>query len=89
MKPINRRRQIEGQFLRHLVSNLKAAGCEVTPALRAKLKESMRSAAMVGACEERNRTLEFLTVNMYTTTPRDAYNFVINRGVLDVLGYKE
>ncbi len=80
------RQQIEGQFLRRLIKNLRANGCEVTPAIKELLKGEMRSAATVGACEERQRTLEVLSLrpNIWSV---DLRSIITSRGVLEVLGY--
>ena len=84
----NRKQQIERAFLGRVVKTLRLDGCQVTPALRTQLKDALRSAAMVGACEERTRMLEFLRVAPVTwISSAEITRFIVSRGVLEVLGY--
>ena len=87
MNAINRKQQIERDFLRRVVKALRGNGCQVTPTLRASLKSALRSAAMVGACEERHRTLRFLDRVSSTFGSIEIRQFIVSRGVLEVLGY--
>src|SRR3990167_1858399 len=87
--PINRKKQIEEQLLRRLVRQLKVNNVNVTASVRGLLKDELKIAAMIGATEERNRTIEFLLANPASATPKDTYRFIIHRAVLDVLGYTE
>jgi hypothetical protein len=66
---------------------MRAQGLEVTPSLKWRLKDALRGAAMLGACEERTRTLEFLREEGLKVTSANAQRFIVSRGVLEVLGY--
>lgn len=77
-----RKEQIEKGFLPQLMRDLKAAGCPLNAKGRALVKKELRDAAMVGACEERYRTLRFLQHDQ--TTAR----VITNTSVLSVLGYE-
>lgn len=49
------------------------------------LRDALKGAAMVGACEERDRTLGFLRGKPELNW---LYQMICDKGVLDVLGYK-
>lgn len=81
-----RKRQIETDILKRLIRELRKIDVgAVTPAMRKPLKEALKTAAMVGGCEERDRTLKFLE----TFHPHAIGEFIVKRSVLDVLGYKD
>ena len=84
---MNRRQQIEGKFLRRLVKAASDYGATITPTLRQEMKSALRSAAMVGACEERQRTLDYLRSRPGSQLLDAAQQFIVRRGVLEVLGY--
>jgi hypothetical protein len=83
-----RKEQIEKDFLKRLMRQLKAAGCPVTRKGRALIKEELRASALVGACEERQRTLNLLKLEDASQTAREVEKEVIKRGVNEVLGYE-
>ncbi len=51
---------------------------------RMKLRDALKSAAFVGACEERDRTLAFIRDKPEL---KWLYQQICNKGVLEVLGY--
>jgi hypothetical protein len=75
-----RREQIETEFL---------ATCLKTPT-RKVIKAELKGAAMVGACEERDRVLTIIRGSWCLTdaAKRDLIDAIISKGVLDVLGYE-
>lgn len=77
-----RKEQIEQDFLRRLVRDLKAAGCPLNAKGRALVKEELKGAAMVGAAEERSRTLRLLSHDQQTARA------IVVESVLAVLGYE-
>jgi hypothetical protein len=83
----NRKEQIEKDFLRKLERDLKAAGCPINKEARMLIAERLRRAAMVGASEERSRTLKILGRGYGDTAP--IVREITSRVVLDVLGYDE
>lgn len=82
----SRREQIEKDFLRDLMRDLRVAGVNVTRQSRERIKDALRDAAMVGACEERHRTLKYLQSKH---ADPDIGRAIMSRGVLSVLGYEE
>jgi hypothetical protein len=84
----SRKEQIEKDFLKRLMRQLKAAGCPVSRKGRALIQEELRAAALVGACEERQRTLGLLKFKDGSPTAREIEKEIIKRGVNDVLGYE-
>jgi len=89
MKASNRKKQIERQFLRRILKALRAEGHSPTPMLKLLLKSELCNAAMVGACEERNRILDYLRAGSAPRyiSPNEVDRFIVSRGVLEVLGY--
>jgi hypothetical protein len=85
----SRKEQIEKDFLARLVRSLKAADIPINAKGRALIKETLKSSAMVGACEERSRTLELLRLEDGSSTAREIEQEICKRGVLDVLGYED
>lgn len=85
MKRINRKEQIEGHFIPALLGSLKEAGCPVNEQGVEFIKLRMRHAAMVGACEERSRTLEILR----QTGHNYLADSITEESVLIVIGYNE
>jgi len=82
----NRKKQIEKDFLPKLMRDLKVAGCSVNRKGRALIKKELRDAAMVGACEERSRTLRMLGEN---PDHKELARAITKQGVLAVLGYED
>jgi len=76
----SRKEQIEKGFLRHIVKALKADGITLTRHARKVIAEELRSAAMVGAVEERERTLQMVDGQLYEK--------ICAKPVLKVLGYE-
>jgi len=85
---VTRKEQIEKDFLKRLMRQLKTAGCPVSRKGRALIQEELRAAALVGACEERQRTLTLLKLKDGSHTARELEKEIIKRGVNDVLGYE-
>ncbi len=52
------------------------------------LADALRDAAMVGACEDRARTLELIRRNVDASTCRKLVKEICNTSVLEVLGYE-
>jgi len=77
----SRKAQIESDFLSRIIETLKADNCPVSRKARRVIKEELRSAAMVGAAEERHRTLK-LAGN--SPIARE----IVSQSVLSVLGYE-
>lgn len=79
-----RKEQIEQDFLRRLRRQLKKAGIDLDEQSTEHVREALKSSALVGACEERSRTLSMLG-------PDEAHlrAAIIKQGVLDVLGYTD
>lgn len=76
----SRKAQIDA-FKRELVRGLPT----LTPGQHAALRFTLRDAAMVGAAEERHRTLEILK---NATNLRDAAEKIMASSELQVLGYE-
>lgn len=56
----SRKEQIEKEFVRDLVDRLERDGIVIRTRQRSALKKTLKDAAMVGACEERYRTLKLI-----------------------------
>lgn len=82
-----RKEQIEKDFLRTLMRDLRKLGVEPTLEGRALIREELRGAALVAAAEERQRTLAYLS-KYPAALPEDISDFIVSKGVLEVLGYK-
>lgn len=80
----SRKDQIEKDFLRRLVQDLKRLGCPVTRRGRELIKTELRDAAMVGAAEERSRDLRLIRQRGLF-----AADEIVKQPVLAVLGYEE
>lgn len=81
----SRKAQIESEFLRDLISNLKKVGIVVNPGKgRTLIKETLRDAAMVGACEARHQALTLMRRN-----PVTAEAAITAVPILTLLGYEE
>ena len=78
----SRKEQIEKVFLPMLIRALQNEGVVVQGRGRNLLREALRDAAMVGAYEERGRTLGL------TELPDRVYGQIISASVLRVLGYE-
>ena len=83
---MSRKEQIEKQFMRRALRELKKADCPINEKGRVIIQETLRSAAMVGACEERARTLELVRG---LSNGRMIAEAITRNGVLSVLGYEE
>jgi len=83
-----RKEQIEKDLLRRLMRELKKVGCPVNRQGRALIKEQLRVSAIVGACEERSRTINLLKLEDASPITREIEKEIIKRGVNDVLGYE-
>jgi len=79
----SRKKQIEKDFLPQLSIALKKAGCPINREGRALIKAELRSAAMVGAAEERWRTLNIVGRDNAVAGE------IVKQGVLTILGYDE
>jgi hypothetical protein len=79
-----RKEQIEKDFLGRLMRDLKRDGCTLTRKARSLIREELKSAAMVGAVEERRRTLKILQ----TYDSSVAAHKIVGESVLQVLGYE-
>lgn len=77
-----RKEQIEKDFLRRLARDLKTAGCPLNTKGRALVKRELRGAAMVGAAEERSRTLRVVKHDQVTVRA------IVAISILEVLGYE-
>ena len=73
-----RREQIEKDFLPHCMKN----------PTRAVIKEELKGAAMVGACEERDRTLRIIDSLTDEHLKRLLSDQITAVGVLQVIGYE-
>lgn len=80
-----RKEQIEKGFMRTLSRDLRAAGIPLTRKAKELIKEELRGAAMVGACEERDRSLKLLRDRV---SPH-LLNAITADPVLRVLGYED
>ena len=78
----SRKAQIESDFLGQIVKALKEDNCVLTRKARKVIKEELRSAAMVGAAEERWRALNIVSHDS------DAAHKITSQSVLAVLGYE-
>lgn len=79
----NRKEQIEKEFARDLRAELKEEGIGYfTRAQNNSIKKALRYAAMVGACEERYRILQFESLNSRLR------ELIVEPSVLSVLGYE-
>ena len=76
----SRKAQIESDFLPRIIESI---GCNVSRKTRRIIKEELKAAAMVGAAEERWRTLK-----MIDQTSQLAHD-IVKQPVLSVLGYEE
>ena len=84
----NRKEQIENEFLKRLVRKLNQAGCPPSTIGVELIRAELRSAAMVGACEERGRTLAIIRANAHGCSfNQDISSEITSKGVLAVLGY--
>lgn len=81
-----RKAQIEQGFLSRLMRDLKDMGYPINSKARTRINEALRSAAMVGACEERSRTLSLMkSAHDLAEMPTR----ITAKSVLDVLGYDD
>jgi hypothetical protein len=86
----SRKKQIEKDLLQRLIRELQFADCRITVDGVTQLESFLKSAAMIGACAERDRTLAIIRANAHGCSfNRDVSNEIISKGVLDVLGYDE
>lgn len=79
----SRKEQIEKDFLGRIAKVMRAQGNPLNRPARSVMREELRSAAMVGAAEERYRTLKMLRENGTVTADQ-----ICERSVLNVLGYE-
>lgn len=79
----SRKEQIEKDFLGRVAKVMKAQGNPLNRPARSVMREELRSAAMVGAAEERYRILKMIRENG-SITPEQ----ICERSVLSVLGYE-
>lgn len=86
-KKRTRKEQIEKDFVPRLVRALQESGSTIYKEGVRHIESVLRSAAMVGACEERDRTLAILRKQDGETAP--IVDEITSKGVLDVLGYDE
>lgn len=93
----NRKEQIENGFAPTLFRDLGAIGIRLTPRARGLIKAALKSAAMVGGCEERSRALEMLREGgraMLTEGGHaeshwaEIFDAICRDTVLSVLGYE-
>ncbi len=56
----SRKEQIESGFMRELSRDLKLMGFALSRQAKMRIKEELKSAAMVGAVEERSRSLDLV-----------------------------
>lgn len=79
----NRKEQIEKDFNRELIRILKEEGIGYfNRRQHAAIKKALRNAAMVGAAEERYRTLQMQSLN------NGIRNAICEKSILAVLGYE-
>ncbi len=76
-----RKEQIERDFLPAIIKGLKAEGFTVSRKTRRLILEELSSAAMVGACAERDRILAMVRTGTVTESR------IVEVGVMTVLGY--
>ena len=81
---MSRKKQIEKEFLGHIAKVMKERGVPLDRYARTLIKQELRGAAMVGAAEERFRTLRLIK-EKGVINARD----VCAEGVLSVLGYEK
>lgn len=79
-----RKEQIEKGFMSTLSRDLKALGFPLSRKAKQLIKQELRDAAMVGACEERDRTLKLLRDRI---SPH-LLSSITDEPVLKVLGYE-
>lgn len=83
-----RKDQINRAFYGRIRRALQKEGLGPPAKVVAIIKECLRDAAMVGACEERQRTIQYLD-GFDTIDSRITKRFVVEKSVLDVLGYQD
>lgn len=79
----SRKEQIEKDFLGRISKVMKAQGTPLNRPARSVIREELRSAAMVGAAEERFRVLRLIKESGVITPEQ-----VCEQPVLAVLGYE-
>ena len=85
MKPDHRTRkeQIEKDFAVSIWRMFRMEGVPLSRRMRRKIREELKGAAMVGAAEERHRTLNMIHYDPVLTQR------VVKDSVLKVLGYQQ
>lgn len=81
-----RKEQIENDFYVAIVRQLKADGDNVSARARKVIRGELRDAAMVGAAEERSRTLGIISV---VSDLGHLAKAITGQSVLRVLGYEK
>ena len=82
-----RKQQINTDLLGDIARHFgRSMGVPMPRRFRACLRAALRDAAMIGAAEERGRTLEILRARLGVASLGVAQN-ICERSVLDVLGY--
>ena len=84
-----RKYQIEGAFFNRIRQALKGAGNAIPVEVEDAIRSALKSAAMVGAIEERSRTLQILRARRDQGGVRAIEDEIISEGVLQVLGYEK
>lgn len=79
----SRKQQIEKDFLGRISRVMKARGVPLSRHARSVIREELKSAAMVGAAEERYRTLRIIRESGTATAEQ-----ICQKSVLSVLGYE-
>lgn len=82
----SRKDQINREFYGRIRRAFQKEGLVPPATIVAIIKECLKHAATVGAFEERHRTLEYLG-GFDTTDSRITKRFIVEKSVLDVLGY--
>ena len=82
----SRKEQIEKDFLKSLLRRMKEAGCVINEKGELLIKEELKSAAMVGAYEERSRILKIVAAHNGDVAIRHA---ITAEHTLKVLGYED
>jgi hypothetical protein len=88
-RPRTRREQIETDFLRRLKRALKRLGIILPDEAIEHVREALKSAAMVGAAEERSHALRLLHTPPITPRTLAIERQLISRSIKEVLGYED